>query len=195
MTFLLDLIGSSIIRGTIILIILSLTVTLNSALYDKTAAANTKANLEVTANIMYQDIKQAGYRVGSSVFDTAKTRSVQFRADFNNNGSDDVIYYYGIYSLDTVWYNGAQAVVDTTWKIRRVINGGSAYSIAKNLRSFSFQYLDADGNYTSTLSAIKGMVIELNARIGSTAAGAVTSMVLSDTTATKEFRVYPVNLQ
>ncbi|MBI3586451.1 MAG: hypothetical protein HY088_04920 [Ignavibacteriales bacterium] len=194
MTFLLDLIGSTLIRSAIILIILSMTVTLNSALYDKTAAANTRANLEISANIMYQDIKQAGYNVSSPALDSAKARSVQFRADLDNKGGSDVIRYYGIYTIDTVWYNGAQAVVDTTWKIRRVINGGTEFSIAKNLRSFSFQYFDANGNYTTTLSSIKAMRIELNARIGATAAGTVTSTTLSNSTATKEFRVYPVNL-
>lgn len=194
MTFLLDLIGSTLIRGAIILIILSMTVTLNSAFYDKTAAANTRANLEVSANIMYQDIKQAGYNVSSPAFDSAKTRSVQFRADLDNKGGADVIRYYGTYSIDTVWYNGANAVVDTTWKIRRTVNGGTALTIAKNLRSFSFQYFDASGNYTATLSSIKSMKIELNARIGATADGVVTSTTLSNTTATKEFRVYPINL-
>lgn len=194
MTYLLDIIGSNLIRVAIVLIILSMTVTLNSALYDKTAAANTKAKLEIAANIMYQDIKQAGYRVGSTVFDTAQTKSVQFRADFGNNGSDDIVYYYGTYKIDTVWYNGVNAVVDTTWKIRRRINSDSTWTIANNLRNFSFQYFDANGNYASTLGSIKSMKIELNARIGATAAGAVTSNVLSDSTATKEFRVYPINL-
>ncbi|MBI3580003.1 MAG: hypothetical protein HY089_11410 [Ignavibacteriales bacterium] len=169
-------------------------MTLNSALYDKTAAANTKATLETTANIMYQDIKQAGYNVTSPAFDTAAATSVQFRTDLGNDGSADIVRYFGTYKLDTVWYVNSRPVLDTTWRIKRTINGGSEYPIAINLRNFSFTYFDINGNNTSALASIKSLKIELNARIGATAAGTVTSNVLSDSTATKEFRVYPINL-
>ncbi len=72
MGFILGIVGSMAIRAAIVLVVLNMTITLHTALYDKTAQANAKAIVGVTAEVMHKDLQLAGYNRVGAAFKTSK---------------------------------------------------------------------------------------------------------------------------
>lgn len=177
--FILDIVGSMAIRGAIVLVMINLVLTLNTALYDRTAQANTRQNLGATADIMYQDIKYAGYRLpANNTFSTSKTNDLKFSGDFNDNGtvaSDEEVRYYGVFDAT----NGV-------WKLYRVYGTSSPLMVADNLQSFLFTYYDNKGRSTNDKDKVESLEVTL--------VGKVSGISTTDTTTTTVFKVFPMNL-
>lgn len=88
------MLGALLVRGTIIAIMLTVTVTLNQVLYYKSAARTVQTELSSLVEVMESDFRRVGYNVtASSSFFLAETSQVAFYADIDNDGNPDTIEY------------------------------------------------------------------------------------------------------
>lgn len=164
MSTMLDIIGSMVIRGAIVLMTLYLSVGLQSAYTYKSVLYTVKQKTVVPAEVLTDDIRLAGYGPTGTkkTFDIAASQEIEFAADIYNNGFADQIHYY----LGSAYSGSAHR------SLYRVINGGAPSELARDVDSLCFTYYDVYGNTLSgtNVSGIKSvkvsLVMESNAQVG-----------------------------
>lgn len=175
MAIVLDIIGSMAIRGALVFVMLNMTVTLNSALYDRTAVANAKVNLGVTVEIMYSDIR------GATLFTTPlNSKAMTFTKVDTLGATSQSVSLYGV--LDSA---------AGLWKLYRNVDG-NLMMIGNNLQSISFAYQTADRTVTTDPAQVKSVNATLVAIVeGITESDGISGVQHS---VTNELRVFPLNL-
>jgi hypothetical protein len=162
MGVMIDIIGSTIIRGVIVLVILNLNVSLNNALAEKTARAIVKQKTVVPAQVITDDLRSAGYNMVQKTFPIAKADEVTINTDFDNDGIAETVHYY----------LGAAPAGSTHRILYRQLNGGTSFELARDVDSLVFKYYDFNGatlapglNVNYIKSIYVRLVIESNAQV------------------------------
>lgn len=177
MAFILDLVASTAVRGTMIMVILKMTVTLNSALYDKTAMANARSNLGVTAEVMYEDIRAA------TSFSAIDSVTMAFTKKVSIAAASQSVTFYRVYDGST-----------GLWKLYRNVDG-SLMMVGTNLESISFVFLTSTRTVTTLPAQVKSVVITLVARVdGLTEEVDAELGIGTQQTTTRQLMVFPLNL-
>ncbi|MCX6133104.1 MAG: hypothetical protein NTU47_04735, partial [Ignavibacteriales bacterium] len=146
MTIFIDLLGSWIIRASLITVMLTLTVSLNNALYQSNQQANAKKMIVAADSIIYSDVNMAGYNVSGVSFAIASDTVMQFAGDVNGGGTPETIKYW-------TSYNNATGLR----KLYRYVNnenGGVDLPLGNNFYRVSFQYYNYFGKKTTRLDSI-----------------------------------------
>ncbi|MCF8242629.1 MAG: hypothetical protein K9J16_14720 [Melioribacteraceae bacterium] len=160
MSQLIDIVGSTVIGAFVILLILNLNIQI-------TSSTNEMLLNNVTQQISaasIQDVEYFLYKIGHSVNSaqilTADSSSLQFKGDFNNDGSEETLNYY------TGTINDLASTPNPNDKpLFKVLNSGSPISIG-TVRLFKFSYFDSLGAMISydglagKLDEIKSIKIE-----------------------------------
>ena len=160
MSIMLDLIGSMIVRGAIMLTFLYLTINLQNALYEKTIYAAVKQKTVIPAQILTDDLRMAGYGpTTSKSFPVAYQQSIEFYADINNDSVADLVHYYlgPVYAGTTNHYSLYREV--------SCYNGGAPFELARDVDSLAFTYYGSTGTVISpalNVSGIKSIHIRLS---------------------------------
>jgi hypothetical protein len=155
---------------------LTLTVTMNNALYQKSQLNFAKGQVETVGDAIYADLVQANYNNShGGVFSNAYDQDIQFYGDIDNNGVTDQVRYYGVYDGGTGY-----------WSLYRTLNGGVPLLMGKRFSSLTFQYYDAKGKITADLNRIKAVRVNLVENVEGATEG-FTQVV-------KNFKIYPSNL-
>ncbi len=94
MAYWLDLIGSYIIAGTIILMIGRLNVYILNSSNENLQSNREQLNLSTSADIIDYDFYKIGYRITGDKIVIADSDKIKFYADIDNNGTGDTLYYY-----------------------------------------------------------------------------------------------------
>jgi hypothetical protein len=179
MSLMLDLIGSTIVAGFVILIGLQLNMNTSGTENAIAAQVNVQESLADYTAQVEADLKKVGYGVADpkNAIISADSNGIRFRADMDRNGSvDSVRMYVGEVktavseSGSASWFsflnflrkNGLGSLADilqrgqtkTTLGIYRTINGGQPAKLAKNISLFKFRYFDQNGQPTTVLTQI-----------------------------------------
>ncbi len=148
MSVMLDLIGSMIVRGAIMLTFLYLTVNLQNALYEKTIYAAVKQKTVIPMEILTDDLRMAGYGpTTSKVFPIAQAQAVKFYGDFNSDSTSESMYYY---------LGSAYAGTDRK-SLFRVRNGGTPFELARDVDSLAFTYFNLTGAVIAPALNVSGI--------------------------------------
>ncbi|MEX0737199.1 MAG: hypothetical protein WD182_07125 [Bacteroidota bacterium] len=175
MAIVLDIIGSMVIRGALVFVMLNMTVTLNSALYDRTAVANAKVNLGVTVEVMYSDVLAA-----TSFTTPLDSMTMSFTRIDTLDGASQSVSLYSVQDVQT-----------GLWKLYRNVNG-SLMMIGNNLQDISFVYLAANRTVTTDPAQVKSVKATLVAVVeGITESDGISGVEQS---VTNELKVFPLNL-
>ncbi len=94
MAYWLDLIGSYIIAGTIILMIGRLNVYILDTSNDYLSTNTEQLRLSTSADIIDYDFYKIGYRITGDKIVMADSNKIKFYTDIDNNGIADTLYYY-----------------------------------------------------------------------------------------------------
>lgn len=188
MSVFLDLIGSWIIRASLIAVMLTLSVNMNNALYQSTQQVNAKALVSVVDSVIYADVNAAGYNVTapapSNTFTDFTATRLEFNADLPGGVTPDLIKYTTVYSEPTKLY-----------KLYRRVNSGTNMLLGSDYSTIKFQYYDASGVETAVAANIRQVRVKVDARYVLTDAFVTTKGQTIDTMYAKsDFRVYPPNL-
>ena len=187
----LDIIGSMVIRGAIVLMTLYLSVGLQNAYTYKRALYTVKQKTVVPAEILTDDLRLAGFGPPgtSKQFIQAQPDTIEFWAQLNSVDSlqgprpfgdtSGLPYAVGpaVHSTDAtvndVCYYLAPAPVGSAHRILyRQIDHGTLFELARDVDSLCFTYYDSVGvqkpygNGVSGIKSIKvSLVMESNAQV------------------------------
>ena len=149
---LLDILGSIIIGGLILLILFRLNTSATSNLYNNTSEANVQSAMISVGSVLENDFRKIGYcKDWTKIPDPSKailyadTSSIKFLTDINNNGIVDTLYYYV----------GPTSELLNTPNPRdrllyRVINNDPPKSSNVGVTKFKITYFDSFGNILTT---------------------------------------------
>lgn len=135
-----DIIGSIIIGGVILLMLLSFNANVMEGAAVQTFTSIVQTNMTSLTDMIEYDFRKMGYRVGS-VYDSAivkaDSNSILIRGDFNNDGTVENVYY----SFDPKTKSGH--VNPRSRVLSRSVNGASPQRINLGLTQFRLAYYDA----------------------------------------------------
>ena len=151
-----DIIGSIVVRGMIIAIVIGLTVMLRDELFRRTSAATTYQTLSVVGSVIEKDLTSAGYNVAvRPVFLKADSDDCKFMGDVDNNGI-----------VDTVEFVLAREAGDTdpNSKIRILTRtlGGTPLQITRAPVTMKFEYYDSLSVSTTNLLKVNSISVLLS---------------------------------
>ena len=150
MQYFLDVVGSFIIGGIILLILVNLNLSSSNSAAENLKNNISQSNLTSTAQIIENDLYKIGYRITGEWIVVADSTELKFFADIDNNGIKDSIHYYiGETSQLFSTFNPNDRL------LYRVVNNETPKS-SNVVVDFSFSYFDSLGamlSYTSLKNA------------------------------------------
>lgn len=153
----LDIVGSTIIGGIILLTILSYNGNLNEASLSQTTSNIVQSNLNSMSQILDFDFKKIGFGVSDSIkIIIADTSRIVFLSDMDNNGKIDTLAYY-LSSIDTLL--STQNPRDRY--LFRIMNTQKPLSTNLGITAFRLWYYDKKGKITTFRSKIRSFKVEL----------------------------------
>src|SRR5260221_7139190 len=96
MESMIDIVGSAVLAGIVILLVFQVNMSLSNANFQTTLDVTTQANAVVFGNILEYDFRKLGYRVPASelAISYADTNGdMKFNADIDNDGKLDSLQY------------------------------------------------------------------------------------------------------
>ncbi len=162
---LIDIIGSSVIGGFLLLLLFNVLNTTNEYFLSHGDDLIVQKNLTSVASILEHDLRKMGFLVPETELSIiqADSTNLKFRGDINKDFSLDTVEYY----LGSTNELSATQNPDDRF-IYRKVNGlpanGAKIGVVTN---FMFEYLDQDGNEVSTLISIK--MIRINMKVENSA--------------------------
>ena len=185
MGIIIDIVGSFIVRASIVAILLTMIVNLHDALYRNTDRAALATLIEAPQVTIEYDLKMAGYNA-TKTFDEAKSNHLRFYADINNDGSADQIDY----KTDPPDANGHMV-------LKRKVNGVS-FELARDVTTFNVTYYDVNGNqipYGGITTGIKSIYVQIVIESSTAVSGLLDGTSdNSRNTASWDEQIFPKNL-
>ncbi|TFB10512.1 hypothetical protein E3V33_06505 [Candidatus Marinimicrobia bacterium MT.SAG.4] len=150
-----ELAGSFIIGGMLLLSILSLNADIMQTATINNLDTNAQQNVTNIVSILEYDFRKMGYLVPSGIdaITDMTDSTINFLADVDNDGSvDSVSFYLGPTSEPSETENP-----NDRYLYRRV--NGTAYDVALGIRDWSLTYYDISGNITVTPANVRSIRI------------------------------------
>lgn len=156
---LIDIIGSSVIGGLLLLILFNVLDTTNKYFITHGDDLIVQQNLTSLASILENDLRKMGFAIPEhevSIIQADSTR-LKFRGDINSDFKPDTVeYYVGPVSDLSFTQNPDDRYLYR--KVNGLPNQGEKVGVVSN---FLFEYLDQDGHPTSVLKSITMIRITL----------------------------------
>ena len=158
----LDIAGMLLVRATIIVIMVTVTVTMNDVLYFKIAKNSVQSDLHATIEVLESDIRNAGYGVTvGTTFKNTDTLSLLFLADIDTNGTPDLIYYY---LSDTSFLAASPNPNDKL--LYRQVNNGLKQTVGVGVTQFQVHYYTLLGDPTTDTLLVGSLEIQMDVEHG-----------------------------
>jgi hypothetical protein len=156
MNYLLDVLGSTVIAGIIMLMLFNLNTYQSKTRLSSDSELQMQQNAKTLAGILNHDLRKIGYEYPDVPFIHADSQSISFYSDINRDGTVDIVSYF------TGSENEAMSTANPRDKILyRVVNNDTLSGPSLGLTNARFSYLDRDWNNTSVLSDIRYVRAEL----------------------------------
>jgi hypothetical protein len=151
MGVIIDLIGSMIVRGAIVVIVVTMMVQLHNTLYQRNAQSIAQQKVMTVSEVMTMDFRLLGYNVPSTdaMIVRMESQRIDFVGDFDNNGSVDTIRYY-LGAGDSILY--------------RQENNNPEGELLHFVDLLEFQYLSELGVATSEPDSVRSIYIRLGTK-------------------------------
>ena len=158
MSVMLDLIGSFIIGGTLLLAVLNLNATLVDSSYQNTLDLIVQQNLASLGKLIQYDFRKIGFGVSdpTTAILLADFTQITFQTDIDRDGEVDTLRYY--ISEPT---EAGSTLNPEDRLLYRVVNSEPAEGDAWGVTEFKLRYLDANGSETGDLGSIRAIEVSL----------------------------------
>ncbi|HSL87760.1 MAG TPA: hypothetical protein VK870_00500 [Ignavibacteriaceae bacterium] len=195
MNILLDILGSSIIGGMILLMVLKLNIFASNANYYSDNELKLQQNVKTLAEILNYDLRKIGYKRDTTSMITAQPQRIKFYAELDAPGTaghgtiDIVEYFLG----DSTESTGTTNLRDKI--LYRVVNntdttGGSSLGLV----DLKFSYMNAQGNTTANLDSIRYIKAEFWVEPQDAVTNYVTGQADTTVFTYWELTIYPRNI-
>lgn len=156
MSILLDIFGSTIIGGLIVLMLLNFNIFQSNTRFASDSELQLQQNAKTLAEIINYDLRKIGYDYSNTAFVEADSERISFYSDIDRNGSIDIVsYFLGDTSEVTETTNPKDRI------LYRVVNSDTIKGPSLGLTKAKFSYLDEVYSETATLTDIKYVKAEL----------------------------------
>lgn len=155
MSYMLDIVGSFVIGGLLLLAVVSSYTNVSEYALTSSINLSVQENLREWTQIVQHDFRKIGYHVPDSVnaVQSCDTSSISFLADIDNNGSVDSISYFvsDIYQIP-----GTENPRDRM--LTRSVNGQQITG-SLGLTKFQLSFYDSTGSPTWVPSNVKALEV------------------------------------
>lgn len=158
MAVLIDVIGSLIFAGLIILAINTGTADLNEATYEHTYSLNVQTNSTSLARMVEYDFVKIGYRSPSPAILSMDSTGITFTSDLLNNGVVKTVQYSIGSPTDS---NVAGTRNPRDFLLFRSVTGENTLRLSSGLVDFKLTYYDSSGAMTATASEVKSIRVQM----------------------------------
>ena len=164
MAALIDLVGSSIVGGWVLVSLLSFFSNVESVSMHETLVTSTDEELSNATAIVESDIRKAGYNIADPVkMLRADSNAVAFKLDIDRDGVlDSVSYYLAL---------PAGGSAGTPMDLVRKLNGGSGAKVLGGITNFLLRYQDSTGAATAVLQNVRWITVSMTAQSSMSADG------------------------
>jgi hypothetical protein len=194
MPLLLDLIGSALIGGILILQLLNMSLFMQNASYNSDNELKMQQNAKTLAEILNYDFRKIGYNFDSTAVLVADQKRIKFVGDLekpgdSGNGVVDTVEYFVLDSTHATSTSNPRDII----LIRVLNNKDSIAGPTLGLVNVKFSYLDSVYTPTASLPKIKYIKTELWVEPTEVSGDYLTGK--QDTTFTYwEFTIHPRNI-
>lgn len=144
MQVMIDIVGSAILAGLILLIVFQMNRSMGDMAFQNTLDVITQENSKTIADMINYDFYKIGYHDHISAVDPvveyADTNHVRFRSDIDNNGTVDTVQYY---TSSTPYYEHGSATPFR--QLYRGVNASTGPGARLGITSFKLTYYDTLG--------------------------------------------------
>ena len=159
----LDMVGSFVIGGLIILIVINLNLSINAAATQNLYSNVTQRQVVSSVEVIESDIYKIGYRVDSDAISEADSNEISFFSDIDNDGfKDEIRYYLASTSSMSETYNPNDRIL---WRELNEENSSTPFVVTK----LNFSYYDSLGqliDYTSLINqSIRNQIRLIKVRV------------------------------
>ena len=141
--------------GLIILAALSSTFLMQRKIYDvQEQVVEMVQTARAAMDMMTREIRMAGYDPAGATFDGITYDADQLQIETNINGDENILNDDGTYDTNEhIVYKYYDKDSSYPYQIKRKTGNGNFVSFAENIKSFTFDYLEADGVTKVTTTA------------------------------------------
>jgi hypothetical protein len=162
MALLLDLIGSSLIGGLLVLQLLNMSLFMQNASYKSDNELKLQQNAKTLAEIINYDFRKIGYKYDSTAVLIAEQKKIKFIGDLEapgetGSGIVDTVEYFVLDSTHATSTSNPRDIV----LVRVLNNTDSIAGPSLGLVDIKFSYLDSVYTPTAVISKIKYIKTEL----------------------------------
>src|SRR5690606_33871831 len=150
MNIILDLLGASLIGGTVMYLIMNLNIYTTNTKYVSDSELHLQQNAKTLAELLNHDLRKIGYKPSGNAIISAEPKSIAFYSDIDSNGVVDVVKYMLSDSTDVSSTGNPSDKV--LW---RIINGDSSKGPSLGITDLQFTYRNSSGAETTALDSIK----------------------------------------
>ena len=151
MAVMIDIIGSVVIAGIVLLAILGLNANMNQAMYNKTFSLVTQTNAVALARMIEYDVTKIGYHTPSPALLVASPDTISFKADLKDDGTVHTVKYFSGSTSTLSWTKNPNDRM-----VYRVLDG-SVTSMNLGVTSLVFKYYDVNGIVTTDPKSVKSV--------------------------------------
>jgi len=156
MSIILDIMGSVIIAGLLVIMLMKFNIYQSNTKFASDSELQLQQNAKTLAEIINYDLRKIGYDYDSTSIVQADSERVSFLSDIDRNGSTDVVsYFLGDTSEVTETTNPKDRI------LYRVVNSDTIKGPSLGLTKVKFSYFDGIFNETTTLTNIKYIKAEM----------------------------------
>jgi len=153
-----DIVGSIILAGLLILTVNTGVADLNQTTYEQTYTLNSQTNIVALARIIEHDFVKIGFRAPEPVILKADSQGIVFQSDLSNDGSIESVTY----SLGAPTDPPASATANPRdFTLYRRISGESALGLSSGLVEFRFTYFDSTGAVTTSPDEVDAIQVRV----------------------------------
>ena len=156
MNLLLDILGSTIIGGMIMLMMINFNIFQTNTQFSSDSELQMQQNAKTLAEIVNHDLRKIGYEYEGNPFIAADSQFISFYSDIDRDGTMDSVTY--------VLSEPSEAATTTNPNdriLKRVVNNDTLSGPSLGLTKIKFSYLDQIASPTTVLSDIRYVKAEL----------------------------------
>ena len=194
MNTVMDILGSVIIAGMLLLLVLKLNLFMSESSYTSDTELRLQQNTKTLAEIMNSDFRKIGYRVDSTAILIAQKDRFKFMGDLEAPGTPgfgvtDTVEYF----LEDSTHSLGTSNLNDIILVRVLNNKDTIDGPSLGLTKLQFTYLDSVSTPTAVLSKIKYIQTEMWVQPTEARNNFLTG--IKDSTFTYwEFTIYPRNI-
>jgi Tfp pilus assembly protein PilW len=156
MNIIIDLLGSIVIAGILLLMMFNAEVYQSSTGFASDSELQMQQNARTLADIVSYDLRKIGYECKTNPFLAADSERVSFYADMDRDGTQDIVTYF---VSDTSYARSTKNPNDRV--LIRVVNNDSIAGPSLGLTKIKFSYFDDVGTPVTDFNQISFIKAEL----------------------------------